>query len=255
VRKVIGEWRRFVKDAPEEASTEILTWTAPPAPALPSSLHGREVAIAAGVYSGDPRDGMRVLEPLRRFGTPLGEIAGPIPYTALQSAFDLSLPNTGEVMAYWKSLYFSELTDAAVEIMAERAKRRSSPSTMLFVQHLGGAVRRGPASATPIATREANFVLNLMGDWRDRSETPAHVAWVREAWNHLAPYSKGFVYLNYLGCEDGDGDALVRSAFGSNYDRLARIKRKYDPTNFFRRNMNIKPAPTTQSGSAARDES
>jgi FAD/FMN-containing dehydrogenase len=252
-RRVLEAWRLFVQDAPDEASTEVITWTAPAAPGLPPSVQGREVVIAAGVYSGDPWDGMRVLEPLRQFGTPLGEIAGPIPYTALQSAFDLSLPNTGEVMAYWKSLYLSELTDAAVEIMAGRAERRSSPSTMLFVQHLGGAVRRGPGNKTPISTREANFVLNVMGDWRDRGETPAHVAWVRETWDHLAPHSTGAVYLNYLG-EDSDSDALVRSAFGSNYNRLARVKRKYDPANFFRLNLNIKPAPSKESGSPSRQE-
>jgi FAD/FMN-containing dehydrogenase len=254
-RQVLKAWRRFVKDAPDEASTEVITWTAPATPGLPPSVQGLEVVIAAGVHSGDPRDGMRVLEPLRRFGTPLGEIAGPIPYTALQSAFDLSLPNSGEVMAYWKSLYFSEFTDAAVEIMADRAERRSSPSTMLFVQHLGGAVRRGPAADTPISTRQANFVLNVMGDWRDPAETRTHVAWVREAWDRLAPHSTGAVYLNYLGCEDGKTGAFVRSAFGSNYDRLARVKRKYDPTNFFRLNLNIEPAAAKESDSPSALES
>ena len=254
-RHILKAWRQFVKDAPDEASTEVITWTAPTAPGVPPSVHGREVVIAAGVFSGDPLEGMRALQPLRQFGAPLGEIAGPIPYSTLQSAFDLSLPNTGEVVAYWKSLYLSDLSDAAIEIMADRAERRSSPSTLVFVQHLGRAVRRGPATATPISTREANFVLNLMGDWRDRSETPKHVAWVRDAWDRLAPHSTGAVYLNYLGCEDGKTDTLIRSAFGSNYDRLARVKRKYDPMNLFRLNQNIQPAPAEDGDSASAQES
>ncbi|HEU0140604.1 MAG TPA: BBE domain-containing protein [Bryobacteraceae bacterium] len=79
-----------------------------------------------------------------------------------------------------------------------------------------------------------------MGDWRDARETPRHVAWVRQAWNRLGPHSTGTVYLNYLGSEDGEVDTLVRSAFGSNYDRLVEIKAKYDPTNFFQLNPNIK---------------
>ncbi len=117
-RDVLKQWREWVASAPDEASTEIVTWTAPAAPALPPSVHEREVVIAAGVYAGDAQEGMRVLQPLREFGRPLGEIAGAIPYRSVQSAFDLSLPNTGEVIAYWKSLYLENLTEAAIEIIA-----------------------------------------------------------------------------------------------------------------------------------------
>jgi FAD/FMN-containing dehydrogenase len=88
--------------------------------------------------------------------------------------------------------------------------------------------------------------VNFMGDWRDPRETPLHVAWVREAWNRLAPLSTGAVYLNYAGHEEKDAAALVRSSFGSNYDRLAQIKRSYDPANLFRLNQNIKPAPADE---------
>jgi hypothetical protein len=183
-----------------------------------------------------------MLQPLRQFRKPLGEIVGAIPYRGVQSAFDASLPNTGEVIAYWKSLYLNDLTDSVIEIMADRAEHRSSRSTMVFVQHLGGAVRRVRQDQAAFPTRDAAFVMNVMGDWRDPRETPHHVAWVREAWNRLAPHSTGTVYLNYIGQEERDADALVRSAFGSNYDRLAQIKRKYDPTNLFRLNQNIKPA-------------
>jgi FAD/FMN-containing dehydrogenase len=194
------------------------------------------------VYAGDAQEGLRVLQPLRQFGKPLGEIAGAIPYRGVQSAFDASLPNTGEVLAYWKSLYLDDLTDNAIEIMADRAQNRSSRSTMVFVQHLGGAVRRLRPNEAAFPTRDAAFVMNFMGDWRDPKETAHHIAWVREAWNRLAPHSTGAVYLNYVGQEETDKDALVRSAFGLNYNRLAQIKRKYDPTNLFRLNQNIKPA-------------
>jgi FAD/FMN-containing dehydrogenase len=241
-RAVLRRWREWLASAPDEASTEIVTWTAPVSPGLPPSVHGKEVVIAAGVYAGDAQEGMRVLQPLRDFGKPLGEVAAPIPYRMVQSAFDSSLPNTGEVMAYWKSLYLENLSDEAIEIMAERAENRSSPSTMVFVQHLGNGVRRVRPDATAFPIRNAAFVMNFMGDWRNRSETPHHVAWVREAWARLAPHSTGAVYLNYAGSEDRDAEALVRAAFGPNYDRLVDIKTKYDPTNLFRSNYNIKPA-------------
>jgi FAD/FMN-containing dehydrogenase len=239
---VLKRWREWVASAPDEASTEIVTWTAPAAATLPPAVHDQAVVIAAGVYAGDAQEGLRVLQPLRQFGRPLGEIAGTIPYRVVQSAFDASLPNTGEVLAYWKSLYLSDLTASAIDIMADRAQNRSSRSTMVFVQHLGSAVRRVRPNDTAFPTRDAAYVMNFMGDWRDRRETPQHVAWVREAWNRLAPLSTGAVYLNYVGQEEKDADALVRSAFGSNYGRLAQIKRKYDPTNLFRLNQNIKPA-------------
>ena len=241
-RAVLKRWREWVASAPDEASTEIVTWTAPAAASLPAAVHDQAVVIAAGVYAGDAQEGLKVLQPLREFGNPLGEIAGAIPYRGVQSAFDGSLPNTGEVIAYWKSLYLDDLTDSAIEIMADRAENRSSRSTMVFVQHLGGAVRRVRQDETAFPTRDAAFVMNFMGDWRDPRETPHHIAWVREAWNRLVPHSTGAVYLNYVGQEEKDTDALVRSAFGANYDRLVQIKRKYDPTNLFRLNQNIRPA-------------
>jgi FAD/FMN-containing dehydrogenase len=241
-RSVMQQWREWIPSAPDDASTEILTWTAPVGSTLPSSVHGREIVIAAGVYAGDAQEGLRVLEPLRQFGEPIGEIVAAIPYCALQSAFDGSLPNTGEVLAYWKSAYLSDLSDAAIEILANRAENRSSPSTMVFVQHLGEAVRRVGAAQRTFSLSDSPFVVNFMGDWRNPTETPLHVGWVRDAWNRLAPHSTGAVYLNYAGREEREAEVLVRAAFGSNYDRLAAMKAKYDPTNLFRLNQNIKPS-------------
>ena len=239
-RDVVKRWRDWVASAPEEATSEIAMWTAPAAQSLPFSVHDREVVIAAGVYAGDLQEGMRVLQPLREFGAPLGEIAGEIPYRIVQRAFDPFFPNTGAVISYWKSLYLGDLNDAAIEIMADSAENRSSPSTMVFVQHLGGAVRRLRPDETAFAIRDAAFVMNFMGNWRDAHETPRHVAWVREAWKRLSPHSTGAVYMNYLGREERDADSLARATFGANYDRLVQIKAKYDPTNLFRLNHSIK---------------
>ena len=169
------------------------------------------------------------------------EIAGATSYRGVQRAFDPFFPNTGEVMSHWKSLYLDDLTDAAVEILADSAESRSSRSTMIFVQHLGGGVRRVRPDETAFATRNAAFVMNFMGNWGDARETPRHVAWVREAWNRLAPHSTGAVYLNFLGPEERDAEPLLHSTFGANYDRLAEVKARYDPTNLFRLNHNIRP--------------
>jgi FAD/FMN-containing dehydrogenase len=240
-RRVLKRWRDWVTSAPDEASTEIITWTAPTGSALPPSVHEQEIVIAAGVYAGEAQEGLRVLQPLRQFDRPIGEIVAAMPYCALQQAFDSTLPNTGEVIAYWKSLYLEDLSDAAIEIMADRAENRSSPSTMVFVQHLAGAVRRVSPEDSAFAVRNAAFVMNFMGDWRDKTQTAMHVDWVREAWRRLVPHSTGGVYLNYLGREEQDSDALVRAAFGPQYERLVDAKTRYDPTNLFQLNHNIKP--------------
>ena len=236
----LKQWRKWVASAPEEATSEIVMWTAPATPGLPPSVHDQDVVIAAGAYAGDPQEGMRVLQPLREFGVPLGEIAGQIPYRNLQRAFDPILPNTGEVISYWKSLYLHDLTDDAIEIMVDCAENRSSRSTMVFVQHLGAAVRRMRPDETAFATRDAAFVMNFMGDWRDARETPRHIEWVREAWKRLSPHSTGSVYLNYLGSEEREAGTLAQASFGANYDRLVQIKAKYDPTNLFRLNHSFR---------------
>jgi FAD/FMN-containing dehydrogenase len=246
-RDVMRRWRDWLESAPDAATTEIAAWTAPAADSLPPTVHDRDVVIAAGVYAGDPDEGLRVLAPLRSFAQPIGEIAGLLPFNAVQRAFDPFFPNTGAVIAHWKSQYLDALTDAAIDVVADRAEHRSAPSTMVFVMHLGGAVQRAPADQSPLA-RRARFVANFMGNWSDPRDTPEHVAWVRDAWDRLAPHSTGAVYLNFLG-QEPDADGLVRATFGPSYDRLVGIKKKYDPTNFFQLNPNVRPL--NRSSSAA----
>ncbi len=240
-RDVMRRWREWVRTSAREASTEVVAWTVPPTSPLPPSVHGRSVLIVAGLCIGDPEEGLRLLQPLGTFGEPLHATASAVSYVDAQQAFDAVFPNTGEVLGYWKSLFLEDLTDQAVGVITDAAAGRSSPSTMVLVAHLGAGVRGVPPAATAFAMRDATFVVNLMGDWRDARETARHVEWVRDAWERLRPHSNGATYLNYQGDEDG-GDRLVRAAFSANYDRIAAIKSRYDPMNFFRLNQNVKPA-------------
>jgi FAD/FMN-containing dehydrogenase len=241
-RDVLKQWNSWLATAPDDVSSEIVLWTAPDVAALPPAVRGRAVAIAGAVYAGAAEEGMRVLRPLREFGEPLAEIADVMSYRTLQTAFDSFFPNTGELISHWKSLYLDNLDNDAVEIMVDRAEHRSSPATMVFVQHLGGGIRRVRPDQTAFPVRDAGCIMNFAGTWRDARQNGQHVAWVRDAWERLARSSGRTVYLNYLGQEERDATALVRSAFGANYDRLVGVKTKYDPTNFFRLNQNIPPA-------------
>jgi FAD/FMN-containing dehydrogenase len=243
-RGVMKRWREWLNAAPEEATTEIAMWTAPESPGLPPPVHNKEVVIASGVYAGDPDEGLRVLAPLRTFAEPLGEIAGVMPFRAVQQAFDPFFPNTGVVIAHWKSFYLDALTDTGIDVLADRAAHRSARSTMVFVMHVGGAVSRVRPADSALPARRAQFVANFMGNWSDARESPQHVAWVREAWGRLAPHATSGVYPNFMG-QEPDADRLVRATFGSSYDRLVEIKTKYDPSNFFRFNQNVRPAAET----------
>jgi FAD/FMN-containing dehydrogenase len=240
-RDILAQWRAWLRDVPHEVSSEIVLWTMPDFAALPAAVRGQTVIIPSAVHAGAPGAGARAVAPLSKFGTPLGELSGVMPFVAVQRAFDASFPNTGELCGYWKSLYAHELTDALLDVLTELAAERSSPQTMILVQHLSGAVFEATSSA--FAERRSPFLISVMGTWRERHESADHIAWVRDAWLRLAAHATSTVYLNYLGEESPEDDSLVRGAFGANYDRLVAVKTQYDPRNLFRRNQNIKPSP------------
>lgn len=165
-----------------------------------------------------------------------------MPYCGVQAAFDASFPNTGELCSYWKSAYLQQLTDAALDVLVRATHERTSPETMIVVQHLGGAMHDVAASDSAFAARSAPFLVNLMGTWRDPRDSARHVAWVKDTWRELAALGASTPYLNYMGEELSEADALIRRAHGANYERLAAIKGRYDPDNVFRLNQNIRPA-------------
>jgi FAD/FMN-containing dehydrogenase len=239
---VMRQWRDWVVTTPAEVSSAFISWTGPVSEHLPPPVHGKSFAGVGAAYAGPTADGERVLEPLRHFGQPLAEIVAPLPFRMLQKAFDWAFPLDGSIKSYWKSTYVNELSDAAIEIIIEAMKNKTSPYSLLNVPHFGPTVRNVPADATAFRTRSAPFMVSLDGNWTDKNDNgQKHIAWVRDTWDKLQPYSDGSVYLNFVGAEDRDADALTRAALGRNYDRLAEVKTKYDPNNLFRLNQNITP--------------
>ncbi|MGH8185264.1 MAG: FAD-binding oxidoreductase, partial [Steroidobacteraceae bacterium] len=137
---VLRQWRDWVLGTPREISSEVVLWTAPESAAFPGAAHNRSVAIPGAVYAGNAVRGLALLDPLRNFGEPIGVIGGALPYCGVQAAFDASFPNTGELCSYWKSSYLHELTDGALDVLVRATQQRTSPATMIVVQHIGGAV-------------------------------------------------------------------------------------------------------------------
>jgi hypothetical protein len=193
------------------------------------------LAIAA-CYIGPLDEGERVLRPLRQFGPPLDDQITPTSYTSLQISVDSPLPRGRRY--YWKAHLLKQLDDAAIDILADGFAKVPSPMSILVLQLFGGAVARVDRTATAYAHRSALWDCIPICAWEDPAADERNVAWGRALWEALQPHA-GEVYVNNLGNE---GEERVRAAFGGNYDRLAAIKRRYDPTNFFHLNQNITPA-------------
>jgi FAD/FMN-containing dehydrogenase len=241
VAHVLRGWRSYVSEAPDEVTSVCVTITFPAAPDFPEVVHDRAVAVVGGVYVGDPDEGMKAMQPLRELGTLLMDISQPMPFTAVQTAFDPFFPRN-TLRAYWKSQYLAELSDEAIEVIAGRAQDRPAPLTLVNTFHMGGAITKVDPEATAFAEREAPFMGSIDGMWSDAADDDANVEWVRAAWNAVQAFGTGGVYLNFTRIADEELTAGVDSALGRNLKRLGEIKAKYDPDNFFRVNNNILPA-------------
>ena len=241
IREVARGWRDFVVGAPNEVTSVIVTMTFPANPEMPEVIHDRPVAVVGGVYAGDVDEGMAATAPLRELGTPLFDMSGPTPFTAVQQGFDPLFPRD-TLRAYWKSQYLEEFSDAAIDVYAERALDRPAPLTLCNMFHMGGAIADVDPEATAFSERTPQFMASIDGMWTDPADDANNVAWVRSTWEAIKEFGTGAVYLNFTGLADEEASAGVDTAFGRNLQRLSEIKAKYDPENFFRINNNIKPA-------------
>jgi FAD/FMN-containing dehydrogenase len=234
--ELLSEFRRIAKEAPDELTTWIVMRKAPPLPFLPAEWHGKEVLIFAACYSGDIKEGEKAMKGLRALGKPIVDVISPHPFTGWQAAFDPLL--TPGARNYWKSHDFTDLSDAAIKVILDAVRTLPSPECELFIAHVGGAMARVAPNATAWPNRSAHFIMNVHTRWRDRAQDSACVAWARRLFDAAAPFASGSVYVNFMPDDEGD---RVEKAYGTNYGRLADIKRRYDPDNLFRMNQNIRP--------------
>jgi FAD/FMN-containing dehydrogenase len=237
-RELLGAYRDWAADAPDEVSTVVNLRLAPPLEIIPERLHGAPVATVVCCYAGpDPAEGVRLLEPLRHLGTPLLDLVAVKPYSAHQATFDATVPHG--LHYYWKSHYLDELGDGAIDALVDRAWEHRSPRSYTIMFQLGGAVARVPDDATAFSGRGAGYALNINAAAPDAEGCAEQTEWARALWEATRPFSNG-VYMNFLGNE---GAERVRAAYGTaKYQRLVALKRAWDPDNLFRRNQNIPPA-------------
>ena len=226
-----GEVMRFVRDfnrdAPDELTAYFGVTTAP---------DGARVVLVPVCYNGAVEEGEKALRPLREFGPPLVDQVGPMPYVAQQKMLDEGFPPGLQV--YWSGEFLQALTDEVIDLTVEHFANVTSPLSAVLFERMGGAVARVGREETAFDHRDAEYNVALIARWADPSEAEGHIAWLRGLQQALRPHSRGG-YVNYLAQE---GEDRVKAAYGAaTYDRLIALKNRYDPTNFFSLNQNIKP--------------
>jgi hypothetical protein len=234
--EVLRFYRNWIAGAPDELMTIVTQRKAPPLPVIPPEWMGRPVIGVVACYAGSVEDGERALRPLKSFGSPVVDLCMPKPFVVHQKSFDPSFPHGW--WYYVRSCDVVELNNDIIGIVAEYGKRIVSPITSIALWQMGGAVARVGQGETAFNGRQAGFTFNINGNSRSASGFEAEREWARAYWSALGPYHTS-VYVNFLMEE---GQDRIRQAYGAEkYDRLKALKRKYDPTNFFRLNQNIAP--------------
>lgn len=200
---------------------------------------GTPVAALVTCHCGPVGEAEKAMRPLKKFAPPLLDAMGPMPYTQLNSMLDAGYPKGA--LNYWKSNFLTELSDAAIGTMIDCFARCPTPMGQLLIEHFHGAVARVDMSETAFPHRREGYNFLVLGQWAQPEDTDACVAWTRETYERMQPFFATGRYVNYL---DGDETGEpVAAAYGVNYRRLQQIKARYDPTNFFRMNQNIRPLP------------
>ena len=235
--KVLELYRTLAEKAPPELTLVALMRPAPPAPWLPKEWHGKLIVGILACYTGKPEEGEKIVAPIKSFGNPIGDVLVRRPYAQLQSLLDATQPKGRRY--YWKSEYLPRIEPEFCDKLIEHAGKIRSPYAAIGMFQLSGALNRLDQDHSPVGNRDAQYVLNIMGSWEKAEDDKANIEWARGAWNDMKRFSTGGTYINFL--TEDEGPERTGSALGNAVQRLAEIKKKWDPENMFRTNRNIKP--------------
>lgn len=234
---VLKFYRKFILTAPETVDGFFAFLVVPPAPIFPEHLHMKTVCGIVWCSTASAEETEKATRPMRSVGTPLLDAVGPAPFPAAQSAFDaLFVPG---MQWYWRADNFTELSDAAIAKHVEHGSKLPSMLSTMHLYPVNGAAQRVGKNDTAYSFREALFAEVIVGVDPDPANAGKITEWCKSYYDALHPYSAGGAYVNFMMDE---GQERVQASFRDNYARLAAIKKKYDPTNFFCVNQNIKPA-------------
>ena len=235
--EVLRWYRELLPSLPEELSGWFALLTIPPAPPFPEELWGRKACGIVWCYTGPHDRADEVLAPVREFGNPLVVGLAPMPFTALQSAFDPLYP--AGLQWYWRADFFDEISDEAIDVHRRFGDLLPTGHSTMHLYPIDGAASRVDEDATSFAYRGGGWAGVIVGVDPDPAQAERISQWTRDYWDHLHPHSAGGAYVNFMMDEGAD---RVRASYRGNYDRLAAVKRTYDPDNVFHINQNIAPA-------------
>jgi FAD/FMN-containing dehydrogenase len=235
--EVMKAYQTFILQAPEDVSGFMAFLTVPPVPLFPPELHGKKVCAVIWCSTANAEKADRLTKSMRSVGKPVLDHVGPIPFPALQSLFDPLLPPG--LQWYWRADFVKDFSDAAIAKHLEHASKMPPGLSQVHIYPIDGAAHRVGKGDTAFSYRDANFALVIVGVDPDPANKDQITAWCKGYFDAVHPYSAGGAYVNFMMDE---GQERVKASFRENYDRLAAVKKTYDPTNFFRVNQNIRPA-------------
>ena len=230
--EVLAFFADLMRDAPDQLSIAYLDLLVPADAAIPAALHGRRAVALAGMWIGDVAEGERELAALRAFGPPAADLFEPMAYADFQRALD----DPPGFRNWWTSEYVEDLTPDAIAEIARRSAQLPVGPSQLLIARWGGAVARQDPAATPMRGRDAAFVVHPLMLWEQAGDDAAMIDQGRAFRDALAPWATGHAYLNFIGDE---GEQRVRAAYGPAFERLAAVKRAWDPDGVFHGNQSI----------------
>jgi FAD/FMN-containing dehydrogenase len=234
---VLRYFDAFIADAPRGYGGFPGWRMAAPTPFVPEDRVGEPLLVVMHCWTGDHDEGARVIQPFRDIARPVAEFIGPMPYPVLNSLFDEFVPPG--LQHYWKAVYVKDLTEDAIAAHLEHGPRVPAFSSTMHLYPVNGACHDIAPDATAFGHRDASYACVIAGMWPDPADNEANTRWVRDYYAALAPHSEPGGYVNFASADD---QQRVRDNFGAAYERLAQMKRRYDPDNFFHINQNIEPA-------------
>jgi len=235
---VMKWYREFIVKAPDDLSGFFAFLTVPPAPPFPEHLHLKKMCGIIWACAATESKAAEMFKPIRAFKKPALDLVGPLPHPALQSMFDALYPPG--LQWYWRADFVNELSDKAVAEHVRFGHELPSMHSTMHLYPINGAASRVGKSETAWNYRDANWAQVMVGVDPDPANKDKIISWTKNYYDALHPYYAGGAYVNFLmGDEGGD---RVKATYGDNYERLVKIKNKYDPDNFFRVNQNIKPS-------------
>jgi FAD/FMN-containing dehydrogenase len=236
-RQILEFYREYIAKAPEQMGAFFAFQIAPPLPFIPQNRHGETFCLIVACWAGPLERGEKELEPIRKAGPIAAQLVTPMPFPALNSAFDALLPPG--LQHYWKASFASQISDGAIAAHLEHGPKVPVVNSTMHIYPINGVCNRVKADATAFAYRDAQFAVVIAGMWPEPADNAKNIKWVKDYYASLQPHSSAGGYVNFMADDD---QGRIRDNYKGNYERLAQIKKKYDPQNLFHINQNIKPA-------------